>query len=170
MRKFTILFVLLLLGGMQIVFAQKTITGKVTNKEDGLGLPGATIAVTGTTIATITDVLGKYSLQVPANATSLHFTFIGMKPLDVSIGDQKEINVTLELEITALDEIVVVGYTSRKLSQLSSSVSVISSKKLQDVTSNNVTDLLQGKAPGIVVSSATGDPNATPSIIIRGTS
>ncbi|MFA5970757.1 MAG: SusC/RagA family TonB-linked outer membrane protein [Lentimicrobiaceae bacterium] len=170
MRKFTILFVLLLLGGMQIVFAQKTITGKVTNKEDGLGLPGATIAVTGTTTATITDVLGKYSLQVPANATSLHFTFIGMKPLDVSIGAQKEINVTLEPEITSLDELVVVGYTSRKLSQLSSSVSVISSKKLQDVTSNNVTDLLQGKAPGIVVSSATGDPNATPSIIIRGTS
>lgn len=63
MRKFTILFVLLLLGGMQIVFAQKTITGKVTSKEDGLGIPGVTVVVKGTTVGATTDDLGITAFQ-----------------------------------------------------------------------------------------------------------
>ena len=71
MRKFAILLVFLLFAGLQVVLAQKTITGKVTSSEDGLGIPGATVLVKGTTNGVITDMDGAFKISLPANATKL---------------------------------------------------------------------------------------------------
>ena len=86
------------------------------------------------------------------------------------VNGKSAIAVTLVEDVSDLSEVVVVGYTSKSLSELSSSVTVVSGEKLRDVTSDNVTSMLQGKAPGVIVSSPSGSPNAQPSIIVRGSS
>src|SRR5665647_1549431 len=123
MRKLTILFVLLLIGGMQVVLAQKTITGKVTTTEDSGGIPGASVVVVGTNIGTITDSNGIFSLTIPSKANTLKISFIGMKSAEVQIGTQKEINVKLEPEFTVIDEVVAVGYGTQKKNDLTGAVS-----------------------------------------------
>ncbi|CAG5018143.1 TonB-dependent receptor P3 [Dyadobacter sp. CECT 9275] len=148
---------------------QLRITGKVTD-ERGDPLPGVNIIIKGTTQGTNTDGTGAYQVSVPEQSAVLIFSFVGYETQERTVGNASEINVSLKADIKALNEVVVVGYSSKQLSQLSSSVSVVSGKKLNDVTSNNVTDLLQGKAAGVVISNASGDPNATPNIVIRGSS
>src|SRR5665647_1344103 len=130
MRKLGIFFAFFLLIGVPTVFAQNSITGKVTNKEDDLGIPGVTVIVQGTTMGTITDGSGNYSLSVPLNAKSLRFSFIGMKPIEAQIGVLKEINVTMESEISTLDEVVAVGYGTQKKVNVIGSVSTVSSEQI----------------------------------------
>lgn len=141
----------------------------VVKDKDG-PLPGVTVSLKGNDkVATATDINGRYSLKVPDNST-LIFKAVGYTAQEIALGGKSEINVTLEGSVSALDEVVVVGYTSKALSQLSSSVSVVSGDKLRDVTSNDVTSMLQGKAPGVIVSSPSGSPSQAPSIVIRGSS
>ena len=146
-----------------------TVTGRVTSDEDAT-LPGVTIVVKGTAQGTVTNVDGDYSLQVPNGNETLIFSSIGFKTQEVQVNGRAEIGVVLETDIQALEEVVVVGYTSKQVTELSSSVSVVSGEKLRDVTSNDVTSMLQGKAPGVIVSSSSGNPNSSPNIMIRGSS
>lgn len=145
------------------------VQGKVTD-ESGMGLPGVTILLKGTTIAAPTGADGNYIINVPDGSGTLVFSFIGYQFQEVPINNRTTINVQLGADAEALEEVVVVGYNTKKVSELSSSVSVVSAEKLKDVTSNNVTNLLQGKAAGVVVSTASGNPNAAPSVVIRGSS
>lgn len=168
MRKLTILLVLLLLGGMQVVLAQKTITGIVISKEDGSGIPGASVVVPGTTTGTLTDVTGKFSLNVANNATTLRISFIGMKTIDVQIGEQKEIKVELEMESTTLDEVVVVGYGSVRKSDLTGAVSSVKGKELTLMPVMRADQALQGHAAGVAISNNDGAPGGSTTIRIRG--
>ena len=93
MRKITILLAFLLFAGLQGAFAQKTITGKVTSSEDGLGMAGVPVVVKGTTIGTATDINGAFTLSVPADAATLVVSFIGMKTVELPIGTQTTFNV-----------------------------------------------------------------------------
>ena len=117
MRKIILLLGVFLLG-ITFSFAQKTITGKVTSKDDASALPGVTVAVKGTTTATFTDVAGEYKISVPATATTLSFSFVGMKTQDVEIGTQTAINVVMESSSTNLEGVVVtaLGITREKQS------------------------------------------------------
>lgn len=83
MRKFKMVLTLLLLVAAHVVLAQSTIKGKVSNAEDGTGIPGATVLVKGTNYGVITDISGDYSLKVPEGARTLQFSFVGMKTKDV---------------------------------------------------------------------------------------
>lgn len=148
--------------------AQVRVTGTVKDV-DGETMPAVTVTIKGITNAVTTSIDGKYSISAPANAV-LSFSFIGYTTKEVSVDGKTNIDIVLSPESKNLNEVVVVGYTSKKASQLSSSVSVISGDKLRDVTSNDVVSLLQGKAPGVVVSSASGDPTSSASILIRGAS
>lgn len=168
MRKLTILLVLLLLGGMQVVLAQKTITGMVTSKEDGSGIPGASVLVPGTTNGALTDVTGKFTLSVPNNATTLRISFIGMTTVEVPIGTQKEINVALEMESTTLDEVVVVGYGSVRKSDLTGAVSSVKGRELTQLPTQRVDQALQGRATGVSVQNTDGEPGGNVTIRIRG--
>ncbi|MGO3655587.1 MAG: carboxypeptidase-like regulatory domain-containing protein, partial [Sphingobacterium sp.] len=147
--------------------SQQTITGKVTD-EEGNPVAGVSVFAKGTNIGTSTDSQGDYSINVPPEVDVLEFTIVGFDSQDVPVQSKNEINVTLLSQVDDLDEVVVVGYTRQKVRHLSSSVSNISAEKLQDVTANDLPSMLQGKAPGVVVSTASGDPSSEPSVLIRG--
>ncbi len=149
-------------------FAQRTLRGVI---KDGLeqALEGVSVVVKGSSEGTSSNAAGEFELVVASSATVLTFSLIGYKPLEVPI-DQNEtsIRITMDLLPNNLDEVVVMGYSTKQISHLSSAVAVISGEKLNDVTSTNVTNLLQGKVAGVIVSNSSGDPNAEASINIRG--
>ena len=148
----------------------KDVIVKGTVKDKTGPLPGVTITLKDNTkISVATDLDGNFSIKVPENGV-LIFRALGFTTLETPVNGRSMLNVVLEEVISNLNEVVVVGYTSKSLSQLSSSVAVVSGDKLRDITSNDVTSMLQGKAPGVIVSSASGSPNAEPSIIVRGSS
>src|SRR5450759_920526 len=135
---------------------QQKITGTVTDKNGPI--PGANVIVTGTTQGTITDIAGKYSIEVPQGAKSLTFTFVGMEPQEISIGTLTQINVTMAESATSLDEVVVVGYGTQKKVNLTGAVSSITSDKLSVVPTANVSNLLYGNLPGLIPLQRSGEP------------
>ncbi len=164
-RRQVVLTTLLLMFSIMAI-AQVRVTG-VVKDTDGQPMPAVTVAIKGTTNAVSTSVDGKFTISAPADGV-LTFSFIGYNTKEISIDGKTNLDVVLSSSTKTLNEVVVVGYTSKQVSQLSSSVSVINGDKLRDVTSNDVVSLLQGKAPGVVVSSASGDPTSVSSILIRG--
>ncbi|MGY0041327.1 carboxypeptidase-like regulatory domain-containing protein [Pedobacter sp. NJ-S-72] len=163
-KSITILLLTLCSG---IALAQTPVTGTVTD-EQGLPMPGVSVKVKKTTNGTITDGSGKFALKTTTDVI-LEFSYIGYTQQDVAVSGKNVVNVSLKPDAKLMDEVVVVGYTSKSKSQIVSSVSTVSAKQLLDVTSNNAANLLQGKAAGVAVSSASGQPGATPTIRIRGT-
>ncbi|SHM59413.1 TonB-linked outer membrane protein, SusC/RagA family [Mucilaginibacter sp. OK098] len=151
-----------------MALAQVRVTG-VVKDTDGQPMPAVTVTIKGTTDAVSTSVDGKFSINAPTNGV-LAFSFIGYTTKEVGINGKTSFDVVLASALKTLNEVVVVGYTSKQVSQLSSSVSVISGDKLRDVTSNDVASLLQGKAAGVLVSTGSGDPTSASSILIRGAS
>lgn len=149
---------------------QKTITGKVVD-DKGVGLPGVAVVVKGTTVGVVTDIDGNYSLQVPADAQTLSFSFIGMKAQEIAIGNQTAINITMASDITDLDEVVVVGYGTQKRANVVGAVTTVSGEKLAAIPAMNVSNAISGYLPGSVVIQQTGEPGQmSPRILVRGRS
>ncbi|WP_183580200.1 SusC/RagA family TonB-linked outer membrane protein [Mucilaginibacter sp. X5P1] len=132
-------------------------------------ITGATVRIKHSPNGVGTNINGKFTINV-ANTDTLQFSYVGYISVDRVVGNRRIIDVALKSNTKNLNDVVVVGYSSKKASQLSSSVSVVSGDKLRDVTSNDVASLLQGKASGVVVSSASGDPTKPAGILIRGSS
>lgn len=147
---------------------QFKITGTVTDK-DAAPLPGVNVVVTGTNQGALTGVDGKYSIDVPDGAKSLTFSFIGMQSQEITIGDQKLINVTLSESAIGLDEVVVVGYGTQKKVNVVGSISQISS---EDFTSRSVpllSNALTGQMTGVSVITRSGAPGTSSGTIrVRG--
>lgn len=150
-----------------LAFAQKTITGTVTGA-DGTPLPGVSIVVKGTTVGTLTDISGNYSLSIPSDAKTLLFTFIGMEAKEVVIGNSKVYNVNLSESLVGLEEVVVIGYGKQSREVLTTSISKLDTKVLANVPYSNIGSALQGNISGLRVQSTSGQPGATPRIILRG--
>ena len=131
MKKVTILFALLLFAVSQGAFAQKTITGKVINADDGFGMVGVSVVVKGTLIGTTTDNDGNFTLKVPLYAT-LVVSFTGFKPVELPLSDQIRFDVTLERDVFILDAVVV---TARKKVEIIDNVVVTSFGIERDKTS-----------------------------------
>ncbi|QNF32865.1 TonB-dependent receptor [Adhaeribacter swui] len=144
------------------------VKGKILDSR-GDALAGVTVMIEGTSIGTQTDVQGNYTLSARTANDVLVASFIGYKSVRIPLQGKSEVLITLEEDVSKLDEVVVVGYSSRSQSELVSSVSVVKGSELRDVTSNNTANLLQGKAAGVVVSNSSGQPGATPTVRIRGT-
>jgi TonB-linked SusC/RagA family outer membrane protein len=145
---------------------KKSISGKVTDSK-GQTLPGVSVVVKETTIGTITDANGNFSLQVPFDGKVLVFSFVGMKTQEVPITGKSSFNISMEEETVGIDEVVAVGYGTTKRSHLTGAVASIKSEQL---TARPVTDIgqaLAGQVAGVDVGSITS-PGATPSIVIRG--
>ena len=137
--------VLLIFAGAQLVLAQSTITGKVTNAEDGTGIPGATVLVKGTNYGVITDISGDYSLKLPEGARTLQFSFVGMKMKDVVIGTQKVINVALEQDVMNLEGVVVTALgISREKKSLGYAVEEVGADELNQTRSGNLITFIAG--------------------------
>ena len=146
---------------------KRSITGKVTDTEGG-ALPGVSVIVKGTTFGTITQADGNYSLQVPADAKTLMFSFVGMKSQEISISGKNSVNVVLKEETVGVEEVVAIGYGTVKKSDLTGSVAVIKSKDLANVKVGLVSNSMQGLAPGVLVQQGSQKPGGGASILIRG--
>lgn len=152
------------------VNAQIVIHGTVTDTEGPL--MGATVAVkgsTGNTAGAITDMDGKYSIEVKSKKTILVFSYIGYTDQVVTVGDKKKIDVRLEMNHTQLDETVVIGYGVQQKSHLTGSISKLDGGSLTKAPVSDVTQALQGMMTGLTVSNETSEVGVTPSIRVRGT-
>jgi TonB-linked SusC/RagA family outer membrane protein len=150
-------------------FAQTmTIRGKVTAADDGAGLPGVNVQVKGTTQGTATNADGTYAISLGPGENVLIFTFIGYKSLEVGVNGRTTVDVVLEPEAMALEEVVVIGYGIVRKSDLTGSVSSIRGQDLTTVPAINPIQSLQGKVPGLQVASTSGAPGAGSYVRIRG--
>jgi TonB-linked SusC/RagA family outer membrane protein len=143
------------------------VTGKVTSAEDGSILPGVSVYIKGTTTGTTTDINGAYSLETPADAT-LVFSFIGMKTVEIAVGGQTTIDASMDVETTAMEEIVVVAYGKTSKEALTGSVGIVNSDKLEQVPLSSIDKILQGNTPGMFSTSASGQPGSGSDVRIRG--
>jgi len=169
MRKITILLAFLLFAGLQGAFAQKTITGKVTSSEDGLGMVGVPVVVKGTTIGTATDIDGAFTLSVPADAATLVISFIGMKTVELPIGSQTEFNVELAPDIRALEDVVVTAFgISRQSKALTYAAQNVTSGALAEARDLNVVTGLSGRIAGLSVTTASTGVGADAKVLLRG--
>ena len=153
---------------IEIVSQATTISGQVTSAEDGEGLPGVNIIVKGTTQGTVTDVNGDYSLEVPGPEATLVFSSVGFTQEEVVVGNQSTIDVVLNSDLQALQEIVVIGYGTQKKSDLTGSVSSIKAKELNATPTVRLDNALIGKAAGVQVTPTSSAPGAMATIRIRG--
>ena len=167
-KRIFILVALMVFSGFQILQAQRVITGNVSSSEDGFPLPGAAIVVKGTTIGSITDLDGNYTINVPEEATVLQFSFIGLLSQEIEIGDQEVIDVVLEPDVVGIEEVMVVAYRTVKKADYTGSARVVEGEKLVVPGAESVEKSLSGKVSGVRVTSSTGDPGSSGEIQIRG--
>ncbi|MEO8471077.1 MAG: TonB-dependent receptor [Chryseolinea sp.] len=145
----------------------KTVTGTITSAEDKSGIPGVNVIEKGTSNGTVTDADGSYTVSVKDGAT-LTFTFVGFKSQDVVVGSQTNITITLEPDVTALTEVVVVGYGTVQKKDLTGSVTQVSAKDFNAGVNVNPLQAIQGKVAGLNITQGSGDPNAAPTVKLRG--
>jgi TonB-linked SusC/RagA family outer membrane protein len=165
-KAFLLIQTLLLLG--VALFAQTTVRGKVSGSDDGIGLPGVNVQVKGTTHGTATSTDGTYAIELKPGENVLIFTFIGYKSLEIEVNGRTTIDVALEPEAMALEEVVVIGYGVVRKSDLTGSVSSVRGQDLTTVPAINPIQSLQGKVPGLQVANTSGAPGAGSYVRIRG--
>jgi len=137
---------------------QQKITGTVTDKNGPI--PGANVVVTGTTMGAITDLNGKFSIEVPQGAKSLTFTFVGMEPQEITIGTLTQIDVTMTESAISLEEVVVVGYGTQKKATLTGAISAVKGTDIVTTKNENAQNMLAGKISGVRVTQKTSEPGA----------
>lgn len=168
MRK--LFFTLLLFMGCAFIYAQEiTVTGTVTDSSTGAPVPGASVVQKNTTNGIASDFDGNYSIQVPSNAV-LVFSSLGYLKQEIPVNDQNLINAALEEDAAQLEEVVVVGYGTQKVTNLTGAVDVIDSETIQNRPSPTVSQLLQGTSAGLSfnVGNFGFEPGAELGIQIRG--
>ena len=151
-------------------WAQSTaITGKVTDADDGMGLPGVSVVEKGTYNGTVTDLDGNYTLMVSTPEATLTFTYIGYKTTDVALAGRTAVDHALAADIAGLEEAIVIGYGNQQRSKISGAVGTIDIKDATAVPVLRTEQALQGRAAGVQVTQNSGQPGSTQSIRIRGT-
>jgi TonB-linked SusC/RagA family outer membrane protein len=170
MRKILFLFSVMMLSGILCVNAQTIqITGTVTSSEDGLGLPGVAVVLKGTTRGTITNLDGVYVLDVSPDDNLLNFSFVGMRPQDITIDARTVIDVVLDPDILGIEEVVVTAMGIRKEAKaLGYAVQEVSGEEISKAKQADVSKALQGKVAGVRVRQSSGMPGATSLVTIRG--
>lgn len=148
---------------------QKTVTGVIKDKTDGLPVIGATVLVKGTSVGTATDMDGKYSIAAEQGST-LVFRFVGMKTREITVGTESVINVELEFDDVGLDEVVVVGYGSAIKRELTGSITKVETKGMAEVPVASFESAIQGKTSGVFIEQASGKLGETVKMRIRGSS
>ena len=149
---------------------ERTVSGTVTSEESNEGLPGVNVIVKGTTVGTVTDIDGNYRLQVPVDAETLQFSFIGFTTQEVAIGGQSTISPSLSSDTRSLEEVVVVAYGEESQRSLTSSVGKIDNQTIETQQLVSVGTALQGTVPGVNIVTGSGQPGENPQIRIRGIS
>lgn len=148
----------------------KTITGVVMDADKEL-LIGATVRIVGSNAGTITDIDGKFIINVPSSKSQLEFSYIGYETQIVSVNNKNKFIITLQEETNALEEVVVVGYGTQKKESVVGAISQIDNDALVEAGTANITNAISGKLSGVLTMQSSGQPGANDSeIIIRGVS
>ena len=151
------------------VFGQTKISGKISGNDNNEPLVGASVVAQGTSIGTVSDLDGNFSLEVPAKTTTLVVSFVGYRLQEVAIKNQTVINVTMEVN-TNLNEVVVVGYGTQTKKELTGSVSKVSGDVISQIPVVGIDAALQGQASGVQVFTNSGTPGGAISVRVRGPS
>ncbi|WP_198152468.1 SusC/RagA family TonB-linked outer membrane protein [Draconibacterium sediminis] len=168
LTKKSILLLLFLFVGVVNSMAQVEIRGKVVDDSQNLPLPGVNVVIVGTTTGTITNMDGEFSIDISSPETELMFSMIGFKSQRIQTSGSQFLNVVMETETTALDEVVVTGYTTQSRAEMTTSIAKLDTKVLESVPRSNAATALQGTIAGLKVTQTTGQPGSTPSLVVRG--
>ena len=164
-----LLVVSLLLFAGNIVYAEaqqeKRVTGTVTS--EGEPLPGVSVQLKGASSGTITDIDGKYSIEIPATGT-LVFRFVGMRTVEQPVNNRSVINVTLESESKELEEVMVVAYATAKKYSFTGAASTMKAGEIEKLQTSSISRVLEGTVSGVQASAASGQPGTDAEIRIRG--
>jgi TonB-linked SusC/RagA family outer membrane protein len=169
---FKFLFVPFLLLFCTTVFSQTaTISGKVLDS-DGNPVIGTNVLVVGTTVGTVTDIDGNYSLDIPVGEVDISFSFMGYltetQTVNISENSNRTIDIILIEDLMQLDDIIVIGYGTQKKSDLTGAVASVSSEEIVKTTNSSIEGAIQGRAAGVRVSSTVGSPGSEMKVYIRG--
>jgi len=159
----------LMVAFSNFALAQRTITGTVTDGENGEAIIGATVVAVGTSTGTITDFNGQYTLEVPDGVTELEFSYTGYSAQKVTLGASNVVDLSMSAG-SVLDEIVVVGYGSVKKSDATGAVTQVTEEDFNKGVITSPEQLIQGRAAGVQITSASGEPGAGINVRIRDTS
>ena len=170
MNRLKLLIALFVFTGFSALMAQTvTIKGTVTSADDGLPIPSVAVTVKGTTLGTLTDLDGKYSITAPSGAQTMTFTFVGMKTATETIGTRTTIDVVMETDMLGLDEVVVTALgITREKKALGYSVSDVKGDAVANTRETNIVNALQGLAPGVQITRASSSVGSSSQILIRG--
>lgn len=169
MRNFRPIFTFLTLLFVHLASAQSfEISGQVVDTETKEGLIGATILEKGTSNGTVTDLDGNFKMKISSGDVQLECSYIGYISQIVEVGNKSIINISLDLNVAELEEVVVIGYGSIRKSDLTGSVASVKAEDLVKIPSSNPLQALQGKVAGVQVNNFSGEPGAAPTVRIRG--
>ncbi len=164
--KYLLTALFLTFAGLHQGYAQQTVTGTVTDENDQ-GIPGANIVVQGTTNGTQSDFDGNYTISVPSGAV-LVFSYLGYATQTITVGNQTTVNVKLQPDQEQLDEVIVIGYGTARKSDLTGAVSRVTTESFEEQPITRVEEALQGRAAGVTVARANGQPGSNIKVRIRG--
>jgi TonB-dependent SusC/RagA subfamily outer membrane receptor len=166
-KKILMLFVCTMLSASMAWAQTRTVTGTVVDSETGEPIPGAQVKVQGTSLGAVADSKGAFVLKnLPKDAKNVIVSFMGMKTADVALRDGMK--VILIPDTKAMDEVMVVAYGTQTKSSFTGSAAILDSKEIGKMQITNAFDALKGKAAGVQIFNATGQPGSTPNIRIRG--
>jgi TonB-linked SusC/RagA family outer membrane protein len=170
MNRLKLLLALFVFTGFSALMAQTVaIKGTVTSAEDGLPIPSAAVTVKGTTVGTLTGIDGKYSILVPAGAQAITIQFVGMKTVTENISGRTTIDVVMVTDMLGLDEVVVTALgITREKKALGYSVTDVKGDAVANTRETNIVNALQGLAPGVQITKASGAIGSSSQILIRG--
>ncbi|HLF36204.1 MAG TPA: SusC/RagA family TonB-linked outer membrane protein [Cyclobacteriaceae bacterium] len=171
MKRFLLTSLTLLLSGAFLFAQERSVSGTVTDASTGEGIPGVNVLIQGTTSGSVTDIDGKFQLEVPSGAVTLVLSYVGYKTVTVALSPaQTTVDVGLEADVTALSEVVVVGYGTQEKKEVTSAVSSVKAENFNQGNVNNPAQLIQGKVAGLSITKPGGNPNGGYQIRVRGTS
>lgn len=153
---------------LSVIVAQHEVKGKIISSEDKEPIPGVVVVVKNATAGTMTDHNGQYTINVPSQQSVLVFSQLGLATREVPVDGRQTINIEMSTEEKAMNEVVVIGYGTSLRKDLTGSVSSVSSDEIMKGRTSSVLESLQGKLPGVQVTSASGEPGGGVSITIRG--
>jgi TonB-linked SusC/RagA family outer membrane protein len=144
-------FILFIIFAGNLMAQEVTVTGKIISGEDNMSLPGVTVVVKGTTLGTITDADGNYKIKAPSKNSTLRFSSIGFNTIEMAVGSRTTINLTLKPNVTALSEVVAVGFGQQKKASVTGAISSIKNEELKRESTSNLTASIGGRVTGVMV-------------------
>src|SRR5688572_14250372 len=155
---------------LSLLAQDRVVTGKVTDSKDASPVAGASILVKGTTVGTSTNAEGNFSISVPSSSNTLVISSVGFDALEVDVAGRTTVPVTLTATAGSLSEVVVTGYGTQRRKEVTVAIATVNAEQFNKGNISDVAQLLQGKAAGLSIARAGGDPNAGYVIRLRGLS